>query len=206
MVLDVKMMTWAGQNGLDTAKLKAAKVPIYGKWYFPELPAEEPLVNLETGQRTSFPESLLAGEVLWVSERALRRAGLSPFPDGPEEVEEHASDESAVPAIELEPLLLMARSPYDQVRSIGDGHLSRRSDHEWPVALDVDRHDPASIHLPMASIAPLLLAFGIAIAIVGIITHVVVLLVGLVWVVLGAVGWIRVGLEESRVPVAHAEH
>ena len=38
MVLDVKALTWAAQHNIDTAKLKAAKVPIYGKWYFPEIP------------------------------------------------------------------------------------------------------------------------------------------------------------------------
>ena len=40
MVLDAKALTWAAQNNIDTAKLKAAKIPIYGKWYFPEIPAD----------------------------------------------------------------------------------------------------------------------------------------------------------------------
>ena len=49
MVLDAKALTWAARNDLDTAKLKKARVPIYGKWYFPEIPAGVPLVNHEGG-------------------------------------------------------------------------------------------------------------------------------------------------------------
>ena len=50
MVLDAKALTWAAKNDIDTAKLKKAKVPIYGKWYFPEIPPHVALVNLETGE------------------------------------------------------------------------------------------------------------------------------------------------------------
>src|SRR5205807_5992639 len=63
MVLDVKALTWAAQHNIDTAKLKAAKVPIYGKWYFPEIPAGVALVNLATGERAVFPDRMVAGEV-----------------------------------------------------------------------------------------------------------------------------------------------
>ena len=66
MVLDAKALTWAAKNDIDTAKLKKAKVPIYGKWYFPEIPAGVPLVNLETGEQQVFPERMVAGEVIYV--------------------------------------------------------------------------------------------------------------------------------------------
>src|SRR5919202_7139045 len=78
MVLDAKALTWAAQNNIDTAKLKAAKVPIYGKWYFPEIPAGVPLVNLETGEQEVFPERMIAGEVIFVPAADLVRADLAP--------------------------------------------------------------------------------------------------------------------------------
>src|SRR5215207_2632709 len=97
MVLDAKALTWAASNNIDTAKLKAAKIPIYGKWYFPEIPAEVALVNLETGERQVFPERMLAGEVIYAPEADLRRASLLPesFPPAPESTREsHAPSES----------------------------------------------------------------------------------------------------------------
>ncbi len=78
MVLDVKFMQWAGTQALDTAKLKAAKVPIFGKWYFPDLPGGVPLVNLRTGELRTFQTGMLAGETLWAAESELRRAGFWP--------------------------------------------------------------------------------------------------------------------------------
>src|ERR1700730_10003183 len=76
MVLDAKALTWAGKHDIDTAKLKKAKVPIYGKWYFPEIPPGVPLVNLETGEQQVFPEHMVAGEVIFVPAAELLRAGL----------------------------------------------------------------------------------------------------------------------------------
>src|SRR4029077_15989406 len=78
MVLDAKALTWAAKNDIDTAKLKKARVPIYGKWYFPEIPAGVPLVNLETGEQQVFPERMLAGEVIYVPAADLLRVGLAP--------------------------------------------------------------------------------------------------------------------------------
>jgi len=78
MVLDVKFMEWAASQALDTAKLKAAKVRIFGKWYFPTIPAEEPLVNLRTGEVRQFARPMLAGETLWAPEAELRSAGFWP--------------------------------------------------------------------------------------------------------------------------------
>lgn len=79
MVLDSKAMDWASQQGLDSAALKKAKVPIYGKWYFPDLPGDEPLVNLSTGAIETFPPGYRAGAVLYVKEEDLKRAGLGPY-------------------------------------------------------------------------------------------------------------------------------
>jgi len=78
MVLDAKALTWAAKNDIDTAKLKKARVPIYGKWYFPEIPPGVPLVNLETGEQQVFPERMVAGEVIYVLAADLSRVGLAP--------------------------------------------------------------------------------------------------------------------------------
>jgi cytochrome c oxidase subunit IV len=79
MVLDSKALGWASQNGLDTAALKKAKVPIYGKWYFPDLPADVPLVNLQTGQVETFGQGYRAGAILYAKEEDLKRAKLGPY-------------------------------------------------------------------------------------------------------------------------------
>ena len=79
MVLDAKVMEWATQQGLDTATLKKAKIPIFGKWYFPDLPANTPLVNMRTGQVETFPPGYRAGAILYVKEADLKQAGLGPY-------------------------------------------------------------------------------------------------------------------------------
>ena len=79
MVLDSKQMEWASRQGLETAALKKAKVPIFGKWYFPDLPANTPLVNLSTGEVETFPAGFRAGAVLYVKEEDLKRAGIGPY-------------------------------------------------------------------------------------------------------------------------------
>jgi cytochrome c oxidase subunit 4 len=83
MVLDSKQMDWASREGLDTAALKRAKVPIFGKWYFPDLPANEPLLNLSTGEIETFPAGYRAGAVLYVKEADLKRAGIGPYKAAP---------------------------------------------------------------------------------------------------------------------------
>src|SRR5919201_6466795 len=83
MVLDAKALAWAAEHNIDTAKLKAAKVPIYGKWYFPEIPAGVPLISLQTGERRTFDERMIAGEVIWVAQADLERAGLLPGEEAP---------------------------------------------------------------------------------------------------------------------------
>lgn len=83
MVLDSKQMEWASRQGLETAALKKAKVPIFGKWYFPDLPANVPLVNLSTGEVETFPAGFRAGAVLYVKEEDLKRAGIGPYKAAP---------------------------------------------------------------------------------------------------------------------------
>lgn len=79
MVLNVKAMEWAAGLGLDTAKLKAAKVKIFGKWYYPDIPANERLVNLQTGEVETFNANMRAGTILYVLEDELKHAKLGPY-------------------------------------------------------------------------------------------------------------------------------
>ncbi|MBV9168926.1 MAG: hypothetical protein JOZ81_02430 [Chloroflexi bacterium] len=197
MVLDAKALTWAAQNNIDTAKLKGAKVPIYGKWYFPEIPAGVPLINLETGERHVFSELMLAGEVIWAPEADLRRANLLPadYPE-PEVPDREAEQMRALHVIAPEPLLAIARPPGVEVPGRGMS----------PALPEPEAAEPPSeisgIHMPSASVAPLVLGVGFCIAFLGLITNVFILIVGLVWMLAGAVGWIRIGLMEA----AHASH
>jgi hypothetical protein len=78
VVLDVKFMQWAAGQGLDTAKLKAAKVPIFGKWYFPEIPAGVAMVDLQGGTVRTFAEPMVAGTTLWAPLADLEAAGFWP--------------------------------------------------------------------------------------------------------------------------------
>src|SRR6266851_383138 len=136
MVLDAKALTWAAKNDIDTPKLKKARVAIYGKWYFPEIPAGIPLVNLETGEQQVFPERMIAGD----GQQAL---------------------------------------------------------------VDADAADLAGIHMPSPSIAPLVLGVGFCILVLGAITSPVILVVGVLWMLAGAIGWIRIGLLEERAARGH---
>jgi hypothetical protein len=197
MVLDAKALTWAAQNNIDTAKLKAAKIPIYGKWYFPELPPGVPLINLETGERHIFSELMLAGEVIWAPEAELRRANLLPAdypePEVPLEPEEQTR---ALHVIAPEPLLAIARTPGVEMpgRALAPA-LPEPQTSEPPAEI-------AGIHMPSASIAPFVLGVGFCIAFLGLITNIFILIVGLVWMLAGAIGWIRIGLKEA----AHTPH
>src|SRR5689334_17726539 len=117
MVLDAKALTWAAKNDIDTAKLKKAKVPIYGKWYFPEIPPNVPLVNLETGDQESFPERMIAGEVIYVPVSDLIAAGLAPGGLSVTSAAEAGTPTVAEPearairAVPPEPLIAMVRPP-----------------------------------------------------------------------------------------------
>ena len=199
MVLDAKALTWAGKNDIDTAKLKKAKVPIYGKWYFPEIPADVPLVNLETGEQEVFKERMIAGEVMYAPVAELQRAGLVPADFViPEAVVPIAPPERALRTIAPEPLLAMARPPdFDD----GSRVIVEAVDSQ-PVLLGPEE-SMGGIHLPSASITPFVLGVGFCIAMLGLITNVVIVLVGLVWMAVGAIGWIRIGQEELLASEAH---
>jgi hypothetical protein len=204
MVLDAKALTWAATNDIDTAKLKKAKVPIYGKWYFPEIPAGLPLVNLETGEQQVFPERMLAGEVIYVPAADLSRAGLAPegFAIMTAPVSGVVEPAAAGPlvAVAPEPLLAMARPPG---LTFGTG-MDLVPVEEQQTLVAQDAADLAGIHMPSASIAPFTLGIGFSIVLLGLITNPIILVVGLVWMLAGAVAWIRVGLLEDKAAAAHA--
>jgi hypothetical protein len=201
MVLDAKALTWAAKNDIDTAKLKKARVPIYGKWYFPEIPDGVALVNLETGEQQIFPERMVAGEVIYVPAADLARAEL--VPEGfivlePPRTTEHAAG-GPLMVVAPEPLLAMARPPG---LSFGT-RMELVPVEEQRTLVAEDTSELAGIHMPSASIAPFTLGVGFSLALLGAITHPIILVVGLVWMVAGAVAWIRVGLLEARAAAAH---
>lgn len=213
MVLDVKALTWAAQNDLDTAKLKAAKIKLYGKWYFPQIPEGVPLLSLESGERRVFEQPMIAGEVVWAAERDLKHARLGPYKDLTDE-ELAAEETPSKPAVEPppEPLLAMSRVEMPLAEP-----LEQTGGYRQPVVHSVLRPlpsnagmdpsvDPSTIHMPRASMAPLLLGVGVAIVFLGLITHVLVVVVGLIWVAAGAAGWIRIGLLEAAETGDHAAH
>jgi hypothetical protein len=201
MVLDAKALTWAAKNDIDTAKLKKARVPIYGKWYFPEIPAGVSVVNLETGERQVFEARMVAGELIWAPEADLRRAGLLP-PDFPSETPPGDADSRALRQVSPEPLLAMARPPgYPRSTST----VLVPVEDQQPLA-DTDTSAVAGIHMPSGSIAPFVLGVGFSIFLLGAISNVIILVVGLIWMLVGAIGWIRIGLLEERASHGGEQH
>jgi hypothetical protein len=200
MVLDAKALTWAAQNNIDTAKLKAAKVPIYGKWYFPEIPAGVVLVNLETGEQEVFPERMVAGEVIYVPAVHLQRARLTPEGFSIREVGPGVEGATrGLRAIAPEPLLAMARPPGFEARTTSIVPVESQQ-----ALVAQDEAELAGIHMPSPSIAPFVLGVGFCIVMLGVISIVIIFVVGLLWMLAGAIGWIRIGLLESQ--AAHTEH
>jgi hypothetical protein len=63
----------------------------------------------------------------------------------------------------------------------------------------------AGIHMPSASVAPFIFAVGFCLAFLGLITNVIILITGLLWILAGAIAWIRIGLLEYRATHALAE-
>jgi hypothetical protein len=198
MVLDAKALTWAARNNIDTAKLKAAKVPIYGKWYFPEIPPDIALVNLETGDQQIFPERMIAGEVIFVPAADLIGAKLAPEGFTELTIKGLPPVERGLRTIAPEPLLAMARPPgyptEDTFQPI-----------EYPAAPAEADGAAAGIHLPSPSIAPFVLGLGFCLVLLGVISSVLIVIVGLLWMLAGSVVWIRVGLQEARAAEAHGE-
>jgi hypothetical protein len=198
MVLDAKALTWAAKNDIDTAKLKKAKVPIYGKWYFPEIPPNVPLVNLETGEQQVFPERMVAGEVIYVLAADLQRVGLAPEGFNVMDVSERPVGASrALQTMAPEPLLAMAR-PVGLPRSTAIVALDGQQ-----ALVEADAADLTGIHMPSPSIAPFVLGIGFCILLLGAITSPIILVVGVLWMLAGAIGWIRIGLLEERAAHAH---
>lgn len=204
MVLDAKALTWAARNNIDTAKLKAARVPIYGKWYFPEIPPGVTLVNLETGKQEIFPERMIAGEVIYVPAADLQRAGLAPEGFAVMQVNTGPPTTArSLARVAPEPLVAMAR-PVGLPRERPELELNGEQ-----ALVPAEPDALAGIHMPSASVAPFVLGLGFCIVVLGLITNVVILVVGLLWMVAGAMAWIRVGLLEARASAAHrpeAEH
>ncbi len=201
MVLDAKALTWAAKYEIDTPKLKKAKVPIYGKWYFPEIPPNVALTNLETGEQVIFPERMIAGEVIYVPSSELVRAGLAPADfavvDVPPPAGALEAATRAIRAVPPEPLIAMVRPP------------GLPSEVELaPIELDGDlvaepAPDLAGIHMPSPSIGPFVLGIGFCLVFLGLITNVIIFVTGLLWMLAGAIVWIRIGLLESRAALAH---
>jgi hypothetical protein len=199
MVLDAKALTWAARNNIDNAKLKAAKVPIYGKWYFPEIPPGVPLVNLETGEQEIFPERMVAGEVIFVPAADLQRARLAPEGFAVMTVPTDAEPATrALTAIAPEPLVAMAR-PVGLPRETPAIELDGEQ-----ALVPEEPADLAGIHMPSHSVAPFVLGIGFCITVLGLITNPIILVVGLLWMLAGAITWIRIGLLEARAAASHS--
>jgi hypothetical protein len=63
------------------------------------------------------------------------------------------------------------------------------------------------IHLPGGSIQPLLLTFGITVALVGVTTNVFLVIAGAILAVAVAIAWIRDTRRDiDELPLEHAEH
>jgi hypothetical protein len=200
VVLDAKALSWAAKNNIDTPKLKKARIPIYGKWYFPEIPPNVPLVNLETGEQEIFPQRMVAGEVIFVPAADLVQAGLAPADFAvmqPPSAMPSEPTTRALRAVAPEPLVAMTRPP-----GLPEPLLALAIDGER-VLFPEPSAEPAGIHMPSPSIAPFVLAIGFCLVFLGLITSVIILIVGLLWMLAGAIVWIRIGvLEAGR---AHAQ-
>jgi hypothetical protein len=202
MVLDAKALTWAAKNEIDTAKLKKAKVPIYGKWYFPEIPPNVALVNLETGEQEIFPERMIAGQVIFVPVAVLVEAGLAPAgftpmaAPGGEGIATAEPETRALRTVSPEPLIAMVRPPGLARESTALVVPEPEEAQDLPAELE-------GIHMPSASVAPFVLAIGFCLVFLGLITNVIILFAGLLWMLAGAVTWIRIGILEYRATHAH---
>lgn len=205
MVLDAKAMEWAGANEIDTAKLKAAKVPVYGKWYHPDMPAGVPLVNLQTGEIETFGPGLRAGEVLYAPQAELRRARLGPYVE---------STQPASPSVASANVPTVEPAAGPSAEAV-EKPPAPSPDGPRTTAYDQSLAPGQHIHLPGPSIYPLVLAFGLAIALIGVVAgppevRVMVVALGLVYLIAGAIGWTlqnyREGQEEGNDSAGKAEH
>ena len=182
MVLDARAMDWAAENGLDTKTLKAHKIPVFGKWYFPEIPAGEILVNLKTGQLQRFGSGMRAGEVLFVRRDDLREARLGPYAKLDEVVAQGAAAAAAPEALPDQPAPAAPAAPASPFAELYDQSL------------------PAGerIHLPSSSIYPFVLGVGLAITMLGTVigtwpdwmfARALIVALGLIYVIAAGLGW-----------------
>jgi hypothetical protein len=186
-------MDWASANEIDTAKLKAAKVPVYGKWYFPDIPAGVPLVNLQSGEIETFGPGLRAGETLYVPEADLRRARLGPHAESAEAAGATAEEEE--PAAQAAEQSTAAETA--EVVPTPSAEAGSKTTYDQPLAAS------EQIHLPGPSIFPLVLALGLAIALVGVVAgplevRLLVVGLGLLYVAAGGVGWALQNYREGQ--------
>jgi hypothetical protein len=157
-----------------------------------------PVVNLESGDREVFPTRMVAGELIWAPEADLRRAGLLPedFPTEPLVADQGSR---AIRPVSPEPLLAMARPV---------GFAQQTSTALVPVEeqqplFEEDVRALQGIHMPRGSIAPFVLGVGFSIVLLGVITHWLIAVVGLVWMLVGSIGWIRIGMLEQEAADGH---
>ena len=143
--------------------------------------------------------------MIFVPAAELQRAGLLPegFTVRERPVGEPA-DTRALRTVAPEPLLAMAR-PVGLPRATPTYEV----DGDQPLVAQ-DPRELAGIHMPSPSIAPFVLGLGFCIVFLGLITNVIIVVVGLLWMLAGAMTWIRIGLLEMRAAEAHsvaeAEH
>jgi hypothetical protein len=184
VVLDVKAMEWASENGIDTATLKKAKIPIYGKWYFPELPGDVPVINLKNGHIEVFEPGMRAGEVLYVKREDLLRARLGPYATWPER---QAAAEAEASEVET-PVAVEEPAP-------------AHPPSEEPAP-------PPGLHMPSPSIFPLVLALGVSITLLGLVAgpwpvRVIVVVLGLIYAIVGGAGWAVESVRDRDAAEAH---
>ena len=59
--------------------------------------------------------------------------------------------------------------------------------------------------MPSHSVAPFVLGIGFCLVFLGLITNIIILVVGLLWMLAGSVAWIRVGVLEAAAAHGHSE-
>jgi hypothetical protein len=141
---------------------------------------------------------MVAGEVIYVPAADLQRVGLAPQGFAVMDVSASLGRPSqALRTVAPEPLLAMAR-PVGLPRSTAIVRVDGQQ-----ALVEEDAAELAGIHMPSPSIAPLVLGVGFCILVLGAITSPVILVVGALWMLAGAIGWIRIGLLEGR--AAHGQ-
>jgi hypothetical protein len=130
----------------------------------------------------------------------LQAAGLAPGGFAQMEVKPGAAEGAtrAIRAVAPEPLVAMSRPP-----GVPRGAELVMVDGEQPLIPD-DTSALAGLHMPSPSVAPFVLAIGFCLVFLGLITNIIILVTGLLWMLAGAIVWIRIGLLEQRAGEGHA--